>query len=377
MYSSDNDADPYTRAYIGVGNPHLTSLPGNVMFDSKCKIVGIHTPFFYFGAAHTLFALHAEDYNAMSLNYHHFGADKIWRVVSPRCYHVVEDFVAARLLSVAAAATARNGRRLPDRRCSQFVRHASIYLPGETLKAAGARSIQFRQRPGELVITWPLAYHEGYNEGLNINEACGYGHKSWRRVFATGEEATGEAAIYRPCGARCTGGANPIILDFEPEAGSEVEGDDDDGDDISNIGEDEEVVTAVGWGAAAAVAADQGASRKRSKTVRHEENVEIKLSKSPRGKKAAAESEMAEDKIDHRSAASGPRRPRGGAKVTRRQPPPRVKATVEGKGKRPAKKRVNKGAGNEKVIDDDCTEYKVAVSTEAIAGNKRKRAPRK
>lgn len=233
VYSSDNDADPYTRAYIGVGNPHLTSLPGNVMFDSKHKIVGIHTPFFYFGAAHTIFALHAEDYNAMSLNYHHFGADKIWRVVSPRYYHVVEDFVAARLLDSTAA---RKGRKFSDRKCSQFVRHASIYLPGTTLEVAGARSIQFRQHPGELVITWPLAYHEGYNEGVNINEACGYGHKSWRRVFASGEEAkNGEAAIYRPCGAKCIGEDSPIILDFEPEVKSKQEGG---SSDISNIEED-------------------------------------------------------------------------------------------------------------------------------------------
>lgn len=376
IYSSDNDADPCTRAFIGVGNPRLTSLPGNVMFDSKHKIVGIHTPFFYFGAAHTIFALHAEDYNAMSLNYHHFGADKIWRVVSPRYYDVVEDFVTARLLDATAA---RKGRRLPGRRCSQFVRHASVYLPGTTLDVAGARSIQFRQRPGELVITWPLAYHEGYNEGLNINEACGYGHKNWRRVFAAGEETKkGEAAIYRPCGERCMGGINPIILDFDPEAEHEV--DDCDKDDISNIGEDE-IFTTASWGLSVA---GQGACRKRPRTDgdgENGENVRVKRLKPPREKKVTFETkETVKNRVDRGTSNAGLRR-RG----TRDHAPDQLLSSIRviARGKRPAEKMINDQAGNHKTINDeetvdikmvnsDCTKSEAAAGTKKIAENKRR-----
>lgn len=342
IYSSDNDADPYTRAFIGVGNPRLTSLPGNVMFDSKHKIVGIHTPFFYFGAAHTVFALHAEDYNAMSLNYHHFGADKIWRVVSPRYYHVVEDFVAAQLLGPT------KGRKLPHKKCSQFVRHTSIYLPGTTLEVAGARSIQFRQRPGELVITWPLAYHEGYNEGVNINEACGYGHKNWRRVFATGEEAKkGEAAIYRPCSEKCMGGVHPIILDFDPEAASE-EGNEDHKDGILNIGEDEEAFTTLGR---ESLVAGQRTSRKRLRPTSDndvKEAVRVKRLKPPREKKKVP-IENEETTEDHRYAVGWDWESRGSQDdgqdcihVAPNQPLPIIKAKAKGK-KRPPKKSINDG----------------------------------
>lgn len=339
IYSSDNDADPYTRAFIGVGNPRLTSLPGNVMFDSKHKIVGIHTPFFYFGAAHTVFALHAEDYNAMSLNYHHFGADKIWRVVSPRYYHVVEDFVAAQLIGPT------KGRKLPHKKCSQFVRHASIYLPGITLEVAGARSIQFRQRPGELVITWPLAYHEGYNEGLNINEACGYGHKNWRRVFATGEEAKkGEAEIYRPCCEKCMGGVHPIILDFDPEAASE-EGNEHDTDGILNIGEDEKAFTTLGKDSPVA---GQRTGRKRLRPPSNdeiEETVRVKRLKPPREKKKVA-IEKEETAEDHRYAVGQDWESRGSQDdgqdcihVAPSQPLPTIKVKAKGK-KKPPKKSI-------------------------------------
>lgn len=387
IYSSDNDADPCTRAFIGVGNPRLTSLPGNVMFDSKHKIVGIHTPFFYFGAAHTIFALHAEDYNAMSLNYHHFGADKIWRVVSPRYYHRVEDFVTARLLDATAA---RKGRRLPGRRCSQFVRHASVYLPGTTLDVAGARSIQFRQRPGELVITWPLAYHEGYNEGLNINEACGYGHKNWRRVFAAGEETKkGEAAIYRPCGEKCMGGINPIILDFDPEAEREQEAGDCDKDDISNIGGDEEILATAGWGSSAA---GQGTWRKRSRTDGDDENgenVRVKRLKPPREKKVTFEAkETVKNRVDRGTSNAGLRRrgARDHGQNSAQIAPDQLLSSIRviARGKRPAEKMIDdQGAGNHKTIYDeetvdiemvnnDCTKSEAAAGTKKIAENKRR-----
>lgn len=325
----------------------------------------------------------------MSLNYHHFGADKIWRVVSPRYYHIVEDFVTARLLDATAA---RKGRRLPGKRCSQFVRHASVYLPGATLDVAGARSIQFRQRPGELVITWPLAYHEGYNEGLNINEACGYGHKNWRRVFAAGEETkNGEAAIYRPCGEKCMGGVNPIILDFDfdPEAEREQEGYDCDKDDISNIGEDEEIFTTAGWGLSMA---GQAACRKRLRTDGDDENgenVKVKRLKPPREKKVTFETETVKNKVGPRGTSNAGLRRRGardhGQNSVQTAPDQLLSSIrVIARGKRPAEKIIDdQRAGNHKTIvggktvdiemvNSDYIKSEVVVGTKTIAENKRR-----
>ncbi|KAH8151822.1 uncharacterized protein LAJ45_03813 [Morchella importuna] len=209
-YSSDNDATEALRSYLGLKDPRLTELPGNIVHDSKHKVTGIHTPYLYIGQAYTLFALHAEDYNAFSLNYQHLGAPKTWRVVCPRDFYLVEGFVDGVLHPSSSS-----GKE--PAKCSQFVRHASLFLPKETLETAGARSIQFSQNPGELVVTWPLAYHQGWNEGVNVNEACGYGHKGWRKVFGSGEDDQSEHKVYRPCGSRCIGDNAPIILSFGPE----------------------------------------------------------------------------------------------------------------------------------------------------------------
>jgi len=210
QYSSDNDITDDLRRYLSLSDPKLTLLPGNVLHDNITAVTGIQTPYLYIGQAYTMFALHTEDYNALSLNYQHSGAPKSWRVCSPRSFTALEDFIAASIPNAG--------------NCSQFVRHQSIYLPRETLEGAGVRSILVRQFPGELVITWPLAYHQGWNEGVNVNEACGYGNERWRELFP--EKArrvkegrgVGGGSVYRACGGRCVGGEEPVRLVYRGES---------------------------------------------------------------------------------------------------------------------------------------------------------------
>ena len=80
------------------------------------------------------------------------------------------------------------------------------------------RSTLVRQFPGEMVITWPLAYHQGWNEGVNVNEACGYGNKRWRELFPEKAKRVKEGrgvnggVVYRACSGRCVGGEQPVRL---------------------------------------------------------------------------------------------------------------------------------------------------------------------
>ncbi|RPA99642.1 JmjC-domain-containing protein [Choiromyces venosus 120613-1] len=211
QYSSDNDITPDLRCYLSLSDPKLTSLSGNVLRDKITVVTGIHTPYLYIGQAYTMFALHAEDYNALSLNYQHSGAPKSWRVCSPRDFSHLEDFIAASIPNAGD--------------CSQFVRHQSIYLPRQTLERAGVRSTLVRQLPGEMVITWPLAYHQGWNEGVNVNEACGYGNVKWRQLFPEKlqrvnegrEEVLVDEGVYRTCNGKCIGEEEPIRLVYCPE----------------------------------------------------------------------------------------------------------------------------------------------------------------
>jgi len=172
------------------------------MFDSTEIVIGIHTPYLYLGNPYTLFALHQEDYCALSLNFHHKGAPKMWRVTCPLDFEKVESLVN------------RTEDILPGEKvCSQHVRHASVFLSKGALELADVRSILVRQQQGEMVITWPLSYHQGWNEGSNICEAIAYGSEMWRDAFV------GEAGekVYRSCGRKCVtrGMGLPIELKFK------------------------------------------------------------------------------------------------------------------------------------------------------------------
>jgi jumonji domain-containing protein 2 len=59
--------------------------------------------------------------------------------------------------------------------CSQFVRHMSAWVLVEVLEWWDIAYIGVEQRPGELVVTAPGAYHQGWNAGWNVAGAVNYG----------------------------------------------------------------------------------------------------------------------------------------------------------------------------------------------------------
>ncbi|KAL7267483.1 hypothetical protein RUND412_009928 [Rhizina undulata] len=207
-YSTDNESSPDLRRVLGINDPCLTEIKGNVILNTKDMVPGIHTPYLYIGTAYSMFALHAEDFYAYSLNYHHKGADKCWRIISPRNHDILEDWLWSQLLETYSV-------RKKVARCSQFIRHQSVYLPVETLELLEIDSWMSRQRQGELLVTWPLAYHQGWNEGGNVNEACGYGDEAWRSGVVEG----GEGA-YRVCG-EC--GGEGVRLEFVPSGDGDTD----------------------------------------------------------------------------------------------------------------------------------------------------------
>lgn len=203
-YSSDNDITPELRSYLGLRDPKLTKLPGNHIFDSSEFVIGIHTPYLYLGNPYTMFALHQEDYCALSFNYHHKGAPKMWRVTCPLDFAKVERLVA------------RIEDETPgEKLCSQHVRHASLFVTRGAFELEGIKSTLVRQKMGEMIITWPLSYHEGWNEGANICEAIAYGSETWKDTFV--EEGD---TLYRSCGRRCIqrGLGVPIELKFKKDS---------------------------------------------------------------------------------------------------------------------------------------------------------------
>ncbi len=126
---------------------------------------GIHTPYLYVAGTDgpTPFALHVEDSHLYSLNYLHAGAPKFWVVIHPHDAERLEK----RLLDQHYAK--------PSDPCSQFVRHMSAWVPVALLDLWDLRYTTVEQRPGDLVVTAPGAYHQGWNGGWNVAEAVNYG----------------------------------------------------------------------------------------------------------------------------------------------------------------------------------------------------------
>ena len=98
--------------------------------------------------------MHLEDWNLYSLNYLHAGAWKAWIVVKP--------YDRARLEERAKSYYAVIYHEYETKHlCSQFLRHLSLWIPPRTLDSWGVGYTRIIQKPGDLVVTAPGAYHQG------------------------------------------------------------------------------------------------------------------------------------------------------------------------------------------------------------------------
>ncbi len=209
LYAMDNDGEPTIecpyyhsladmtfnptavdtlREALRCADPKLVDYPGNSLMKSKSRIRGIHSPYFYVSRTEgTPFGMHIEDFAAYSLNYLHAGAPKCWKVVAPKDHAKLEEVMHAflnpeeRMLS---SRTNLKSRRPPQ--CSQFLRHKSVYLPDELLQVLNIEYTSVVQHQGQMVITFPFAYHQGYNSGPNIAEAIGYATERWEVFIREG-----------------------------------------------------------------------------------------------------------------------------------------------------------------------------------------------
>jgi hypothetical protein len=78
----------------------------------------------------------------------------------------------------------------------------SLWVPVEVLDQWDIRYTLVKQRPGDLVVTAPGAYHQGWSSGWNVAEAISYGD---------GKSAA-RACGYRYCNKICMGGKEPLIV---------------------------------------------------------------------------------------------------------------------------------------------------------------------
>lgn len=140
--------------------------PDSLFRHIKSDISGMTVPWLYVGMVFSTFCWHNEDHYAYSANYQHFGATKTWYGIP------AED--AERFESAMQDAVPELFEKQPD-----LLFQLVTLLTPEQLKKAGVRVFALDQRAGQFVITFPQAYHAGFNHGFNFNEAVNFAPSNW------------------------------------------------------------------------------------------------------------------------------------------------------------------------------------------------------
>ncbi|KAG0004839.1 hypothetical protein BGZ79_007973 [Entomortierella chlamydospora] len=143
-----------------------TQCLGDLLSRIDQNLPGVNTPYLYFGMWKATFAWHVEDMDLYSINYLHFGSPKQWYCIRPE--H------SARFECIAQGIFSSDYKT-----CPQFLRHKTYLLSPSKLAADGVPVNRLVQHEGEFVLTFPFAYHSGYNTGFNCAESINFALNDW------------------------------------------------------------------------------------------------------------------------------------------------------------------------------------------------------
>lgn len=168
-----NPRDPHSTDFWNLNI--LPLHPESLFRHIKSDISGMTVPWVYVGMIFSTFCWHNEDHFAYSANYQHFGATKTWYGIPAED---TRKFEAAMKEAVPELFETQ-----PD-----LLFQLVTLLTPEQLKKAGVRVYALDQRAGQLVITFPQAYHAGFNHGFNFNEAVNFAPLDWEPYGLAGVE---------------------------------------------------------------------------------------------------------------------------------------------------------------------------------------------
>lgn len=151
----------------------------------KSDISGMTVPWLYVGMCFSTFCWHNEDHYGYSANYQHFGATKTW--------YGIPGADAERFEEAMRQAVPELFESQPD-----LLFQLVTLLPPDRLKKAGVNVYALDQRAGQFVVTFPQAYHAGFNHGFNFNEAVNFAPDDWEPFGEAGVERL-QAFRKQPC----------------------------------------------------------------------------------------------------------------------------------------------------------------------------------
>jgi len=161
------DDEEYVKSPWNLNN--LPVLKQSVLHYINAEISGMKVPWCYVGMCFTSFAWHIEDHWNYSINYLHWGEPKTWYGVPSSKAELLEEVMK------------RNAPELFEQSPDLLHQLTTIMNPN-TLMSAGVPVVRTDQRAGEFIVTFPRAYHSGFNQGYNFAEAVNFSMADWLPV---------------------------------------------------------------------------------------------------------------------------------------------------------------------------------------------------
>ncbi|XP_043944415.1 lysine-specific demethylase 5A [Protopterus annectens] len=148
---------------------NLNNLPGleqSVLAHINADISGMKVPWLYVGMCFSSFCWHIEDHWSYSINYLHWGEPKTWYGVPGHAAEQLEEVMkklAPELFEIQ-----------PD-----LLHQLVTIMNPNILMEHGVPVFRTNQCAGEFVVTFPRAYHTGFNQGYNFAEAVNFCTADW------------------------------------------------------------------------------------------------------------------------------------------------------------------------------------------------------
>ncbi|XP_036386380.1 lysine (K)-specific demethylase 5Ba [Megalops cyprinoides] len=159
---------PEDEDYLSCGW-NLNNMPvmdPSVLTHVTADICGMKLPWLYVGMCFSSFCWHIEDHWSYSINYLHWGEPKTW--------YGAPGYAAEQLEGVMKRLAPELFESQPD-----LLHQLVTIMNPNTLMAHGVPIYRTNQCAGEFVITFPRAYHSGFNQGFNFAEAVNFCTVDW------------------------------------------------------------------------------------------------------------------------------------------------------------------------------------------------------
>uniref|UniRef100_A0AAX7VUB9 [histone H3]-trimethyl-L-lysine(4) demethylase n=1 Tax=Astatotilapia calliptera TaxID=8154 RepID=A0AAX7VUB9_ASTCA len=158
------DEEDYANSGWNLNN--MPVLEQSVLTHINVDISGMKVPWLYVGMCFSSFCWHIEDHWSYSINFLHWGEPKTWYGVPASAAEKLE------------AVMKKLAPELFDSQPDLLHQLVTIMNPN-VLMEHGVPVYRTNQCAGEFVVTFPRAYHSGFNQGYNFAEAVNFCTADW------------------------------------------------------------------------------------------------------------------------------------------------------------------------------------------------------